>query len=115
MVNREFNNVNINVEFTETSNRQQLSSNDNIKTLFGKIKKWLSDLKPVAFSGDFNDLLNKPEAADFLDEKGFGNLRYHDKQLQYYDADQGIWLDTNTVLDCGNWMDSNKALNDKPD
>ena len=28
--------------------------------LFGKIKKWFSDLKTVAFSGNYNDLSDKP-------------------------------------------------------
>lgn len=64
MVDREFNKVNINVEFEETANRQQLSSGDNIKTIFGKIKKWLSDLKPVAFSGSYNDLSDIPSTLD---------------------------------------------------
>lgn len=60
MGNRELNNVKINVQFLETVNRQQISSGDEIKTLFGKIKKWLSDLKTVAFTGSYNDLLDKP-------------------------------------------------------
>ena len=60
MAKRELNKVNINVEFEETANRQQLSSGDNIKTLFGKIKKWLSDLKLVAFTGSYDDLSDAP-------------------------------------------------------
>lgn len=49
----------INVEFNESPNRQELQSGEEIKTLFGKIKKWLTDLKPVAFSGSYNDLEDK--------------------------------------------------------
>ena len=60
MANREFDGVNIKVEFVETANRQQISSGDNVNTLFGKIRKWLSDLKPVALSGSYNDLSEKP-------------------------------------------------------
>lgn len=60
MANREFDGVKINVEFEETANRQQISSGDNLNTLFGKIKKWFADLKMVAFSGSYTDLLNKP-------------------------------------------------------
>ena len=44
-------NAKISVEFEETANRQQLSSGDNLPTLFGKIKRFLSDLNPVAFTG----------------------------------------------------------------
>lgn len=50
----------VNVEFTEASSRQGLDSGDSVKTLFGKLRKWLSDLKPVAFSGSYNDLSDKP-------------------------------------------------------
>ena len=39
MAKREFNGVDIKVEFNETANRQQISSGDNINTLFGKIRK----------------------------------------------------------------------------
>lgn len=55
-----FDNTKITVEFDEAGNRQQLSSGDSLKILFGKIKRWFSDLKPVAFSGDYNDLVNRP-------------------------------------------------------
>ena len=50
----------VNVQFTEASSRQSLETGESVKTLFGKLRKWLSDLKPVAFSGSYNDLSNKP-------------------------------------------------------
>lgn len=53
-------NAKISVEFEETANRQQLSSGDNLPTLFGKIKKFFTDLKTVAFSGSYNDLSDIP-------------------------------------------------------
>lgn len=52
----------INVEFNESSSRQEIQSGEEIKTLFGKIKKWLADLKPVAFSGSYNDLSDTPSS-----------------------------------------------------
>lgn len=58
---RQFDKVKINVEFEETQNRQQITSGDDIKTLFGKIKKWFSDLKSIAFTGSYNDLIDVPE------------------------------------------------------
>lgn len=64
MAKREFNGVEIKVEFNETANRQQISSGDKINVLFGKIRKWLSDLKPVAFSGSYDDLQNAPTIPD---------------------------------------------------
>lgn len=53
-------NGDVNVSFTEAASRQTLDSGESVKTLFGKLRKWLSDLKPVAFSGSYNDLTNKP-------------------------------------------------------
>lgn len=66
---RKFENTKITVEFDEAGNRQQLSSGDSLKTLFAKIKRWFSDLNPVAFSGSYNDLSDKPETTEV--PKGF--------------------------------------------
>ena len=52
-------NGDVNVSFTEAASRQSLESGESVKTLFGKLRKWLSDLKPVAFSGSYNDLTDK--------------------------------------------------------
>ena len=54
----------VNVEFTEALSRQGLDSGESVKNLFGKLRKWLSDLKPVAFSGSYSDLSNKPTIPD---------------------------------------------------
>lgn len=48
------------VQFTEATSRQSLNTGESITTLWGKAKKWLSDLKSVAFSGSFNDLSDVP-------------------------------------------------------
>ena len=46
--------------FTEAGSRVNIASGETIATLFGKIMKWLSDLKTVAFTGSYNDLADKP-------------------------------------------------------
>lgn len=46
--------------FTAASARENLKSGESHATLFGKIVKWFADLKTVAFSGNYNDLSNKP-------------------------------------------------------
>ena len=46
--------------FTAASTRENLKSGESHTTLFGKIAKWFSDLKAVAFSGSYNDLGDKP-------------------------------------------------------
>lgn len=48
------------VAFTTASERTKISSGETHATLFGKLAKWLADLKKVAFSGNYNDLSNKP-------------------------------------------------------
>lgn len=46
--------------FSEASTRANILSGESFATLFGKIKKFFSDLKAVAFSGSYNDLSDKP-------------------------------------------------------
>ncbi len=50
------------VSFNIASERTEIQSGEKHETLFGKMKKWLSDLKAVAFSGSYNDLSDKPDA-----------------------------------------------------
>lgn len=50
----------LNPTFTEASSRANIASGESHKTIFGKIKKFFSDLKAVAFSGSYNDLSDKP-------------------------------------------------------
>jgi hypothetical protein len=53
-------NTTVDTTFTEAGARQNIVSGETLPTLFGKIKKWFSDLKAVAFSGSYADLSNKP-------------------------------------------------------
>ena len=46
--------------FAMSNNRVNISNGETTSTMFGKIAKWFNDLKSVAFSGSYNDLLNKP-------------------------------------------------------
>lgn len=46
--------------FTAASSRTNINSGETLATIFGKIKKWFSDLKTIAFTGSYTDLLNKP-------------------------------------------------------
>lgn len=51
------------VAFTEASVRENIVSNEKSSTLFGKVQKWFSDLKKVAFTGSYNDLIDTPSNA----------------------------------------------------
>ena len=50
----------ISVEFEEATSRQSLNSGETINTLWGKVKRWLSDLKAICFSGSYIDLSDRP-------------------------------------------------------
>lgn len=49
-------------EFETATTRENIKSGDAINSLFGKIRKWFADLKTVAFTGSYNDLLNQPQS-----------------------------------------------------
>ncbi len=61
-LNKTGNSADNTVTFTQASERTQIQSGEKHETLFGKVKKWFSDLKAVAFSGSYNDLSDKPDA-----------------------------------------------------
>ena len=48
------------VTFEEATERTNIETGETVGTIFGKIKKFFSDLKAVAFSGSYEDLDNKP-------------------------------------------------------
>ena len=60
----------VNVEFNEASSRQQINSGESVKTLFGKIRKFLTDLKAVAFSGSYSDLSGVPDLTQYATKAG---------------------------------------------
>lgn len=83
--NKLANAVEDNPTFTEASTRANIVSGESVSTLFGKIKKWFSDLKAVAFSGSYNDLSDKPTIPDIstkmdkADPTGTGKLSINRK------------------------------------
>lgn len=88
MANRNING-DVNVEFNEASSRQGLDSGESVKTLFGKVRKWLSDLKPVAFSGSYNDLTNKPTIPPAVAVKGDAENTYRTGNVNLTPANIG--------------------------
>lgn len=66
---------NAQVTFTEAEERTNIESQETMSTLFGKIKKWFTDLKTVAFTGSYNDLSNKPtiptKTSELSNDSGF--------------------------------------------
>ena len=66
--------------FTAASSRTNINSGETLATIFGKIKKWFSDLKTIAFTGSYTDLLNKPTSLKYPYYLGLylngGTVRY---------------------------------------
>lgn len=53
---------NVTAAFTEASTRANLTTGEKLAVSLGKLMKWFSDLKSVAFSGSYNDLNDRPAA-----------------------------------------------------
>ena len=53
-----------NPTFSEAQTRANIASGESISTLFGKIKKFFTDLKTVAFTGSYSDLSDTPTIDD---------------------------------------------------
>lgn len=51
---------NVTVTFTAASTRANVATGEKLSSILGKIAKYFTDLKTVAFSGSYNDLSNKP-------------------------------------------------------
>lgn len=50
----------VTVTFSTADERTNIATGEKLSALFGKIAKWLSDLKTVAFTGSYRDLTDKP-------------------------------------------------------
>ena len=48
------------VTFSTADERTNIATGEKLSALFGKIAKWLSELKTVAFTGSYSDLTDKP-------------------------------------------------------
>lgn len=85
------------VTFVESATRTNIESGSTLSTLFSKIKKWFADLKTVAFTGNYSDLINKPSiptvgAATITITQGGvskGSFGVNDTQNKTIDLDSG--------------------------
>lgn len=65
-----------NPEIKEASARENIENGDNYFTILGKIKRFFSDLKNVAFTGKYQDLEGKPEIPAAIAVKGNAETNY---------------------------------------
>ena len=61
---------NVTAKFTAASSRTNIATGEKLSTIFGKIAKWLADLKAVAFSGSYTDLTDKPDIPASAEDVG---------------------------------------------
>ena len=78
----------VTVKFEQAAERKNISTGETFATLFGKIKKYFSDLKTVAFTGSYNNLSNTPKIQKNLTTTEEGSV---------LDATQGKVLDNKKI------------------
>lgn len=83
------------VTFSQASKRENISAGEKLSVIFGKIGKWLSDLKTVAFTGKYEDLSGIP---DPLTAEDIGAVKKAgDKMTGKLEAHGGISLNGSTT------------------
>lgn len=96
--------------FTESSTRTNLESGETISTSLGKIKKWFSELKSVAFTGSYNDLSDAPKIGNLAKlEPDSTESSFTDTQKIIASPSSGEWGSTSyskTALMLWNYIQS---------
>lgn len=91
---------NVTTEFTTATTRSNLTTKEKLSISLGKISKWFSDLKTVAFSGNYNDLNNKPTSLPASDVSSWAKAT---TKPTYTKAEVGLGNVDNTA-------DANKSV-----
>lgn len=76
------------INFTDAIERVDLITKEKSSVLIGKISKWLKDLKNIAFTGEYDDLSNRPTLGDSASKNTANNLTT-DVEGSVLDARQG--------------------------
>lgn len=87
-----------NQTFTEAGTRANIVSGESFSTIFGKIMKWYTDLKAVAFSGSYTDLSNQPTIPSAANN-GQLTIQQNGSNVQTFTADQATNATANIVTD----------------
>lgn len=85
---------NVTTEFTTATTRSNLTTKEKLSISLGKIAKWFSDLKTVAFSGSYNDLSNKPTSLPASDVSAWAKAK---TKPTYTKAEVGLGNVDNTA------------------
>lgn len=73
----------LNMIFTEAVTRENISSGEKLSVILGKIKKCISDIKNVAFTANYNDLINTPNS---LKNPNALNIKFNGTSQTSYDG-----------------------------
>ena len=92
------------VQFVEYETRENIQAQDTLGTMFGKIKKWFTDLKAGAFSGVANNCTTTEEGS-VLDARQGKMLLEEIEELKKVDEEinSNIGFDTKLVDGVPNW------------
>lgn len=94
--------------FLQAKTRENINSGEKLPVLFGKIKKWYTDLKAVAFSGSYNDLSDTPTIPAAVAVKGNAESSYRTGNVNLTPANIGA-VPTANVLDSKESITANTA------
>ena len=75
-LNTDGNGSNVTAAFTTASSRTNIATGEKLSVIFGKIAKFFTDLKTVAFTGSYSDLSNKPTIPAAVAVKGNSETSY---------------------------------------
>lgn len=75
--------------FSTAAERVNIKSGEKISVLFGKISKFFTDLKTVAFTGSYTDLSNKPTIPAAVSVKGNAETAYRTGEVNLTPANIG--------------------------
>lgn len=81
------------VAFTEATERENITTGEKASTLFGKIKKFFTDLKTVAFTGKYSDLTGQPTTM-----KNPSTLTFTGGSTESYDGSKAVTVNIPTSL-----------------
>ena len=87
-------------EFTVADKRENIASKEKISKILGKIAKFFTDLKTVAFTGSYKDLSNKPTSLPASDVSAWAKAN---TKPTYTKAEVGLGNVDNTA-------DANKSV-----
>ena len=88
-LNSDGNGSNITAAFTTATSRTNIATGEKLSVLFGKIAKFFTDLKTVAFSGSYTDLSDKPTIPAAVAVKGNAESSYRTGNVNLTPANIG--------------------------